>query len=58
MLDELDYNNIIDQIDLGWSGAIPATLLIDSRTGKRLFIQKEIKEGELQLIISNFIKNT
>lgn len=58
LLDELDYNTVIDQIDPRWSGSIPATLLIDSRNGKRLFIEKEFKEGELQKVISNFINNS
>ncbi|MEQ6119920.1 TlpA disulfide reductase family protein [Reichenbachiella sp. MALMAid0571] len=48
LLDETDYNSFIDKIDPGWSGAIPATLMINKRTGKRVFFEKEFKEGELE----------
>ncbi len=47
LLDETDYNSFIDKIDPSWSGAIPATLMINNRTGKRVFFEKEFKEGEL-----------
>jgi thiol-disulfide isomerase/thioredoxin len=58
LLDETDYNSFIDKIDKRWSGAIPATLVIDSKNGKRLFIEKELKEGELEEILINFIKSS
>lgn len=52
LLDEIDYNAWIDRIDPGWGGAIPATLFINHKTGQRKFVDKELKEGELQKIIS------
>jgi len=48
LLDETDYNSFINKIDPSWSGAIPATLMINKRTGKRVFFEKEFKEGELE----------
>ncbi|UII34045.1 TlpA family protein disulfide reductase [Fulvivirga ulvae] len=51
LLDEMDYNSWIDKVDESWSGAIPATLLINTATGKRKFVEKELKEGELQELI-------
>ena len=48
LLDETDYNAFIDKIDSSWSGAIPATLIIDYRKDKRTFFEKEFKEGELE----------
>ena len=51
LLDELDYNAWIDKVDKGWTGAIPATLVFDPKTGKRRFVEKELKEGELEELI-------
>jgi thiol-disulfide isomerase/thioredoxin len=52
LLDEIDYNSWIDKVDRSWSGAIPATLIINPRTGKRKFLEKELKEGELENLIA------
>jgi thiol-disulfide isomerase/thioredoxin len=54
LLDETDYNAIIEKIHPEWSGAIPATLVIDRQGEKHLF-EKEFKEGELYEMIGNFI---
>ena len=53
LLDEIDYNSWIDKVDSSWSGAIPATLIIDSNSGKRKFVEKELEEGELQTLINS-----
>ena len=55
LLDEVDYNKWIDRVDRTWSGAIPATLIINSRTGKRKFVEKELVEGDLQKLINEVI---
>lgn len=52
LLDEIDYNSWIDRVDSIWSGAIPATLIINSSTSQRKFIEGELKPGELE----NYIK--
>ena len=52
LLDDIDYNSWIDKVDKSWSGAIPATLIINPRTGKRKFVEKELKEGELESLIA------
>lgn len=52
LLDDIDYNSWIDRVDKSWSGAIPATLLINSKTGKRKFVEKELSEGELEELIT------
>jgi thiol-disulfide isomerase/thioredoxin len=52
LLDETDFNEIIPGIDDKWSGAIPATLIVD-RQGKKYFYEKEFKAGELQKTIEN-----
>lgn len=55
LLDEIDYNSWIDRVSTSWSGAIPATLLVDKSTGRQKFIEGEIPEGELENIISEFL---
>jgi len=52
LLDEIDYNLWIDKVEKSWSGAIPATLVINSKTGKRKFVEKELKEGDLEELIN------
>jgi thiol-disulfide isomerase/thioredoxin len=52
LLDEIDYNSWIDKVDKSWSGAIPATLIFNPINGKRQFIEKELKEGELEHLIA------
>ncbi len=55
LLDEVDYNSWIDKVDPSWSGAIPATLIINHKTGQRRFLERELKEGELEQIINELI---
>jgi thiol-disulfide isomerase/thioredoxin len=52
LLNEGDPNGWIDQIDPAWSGALPATLVINQKTGQRKFIGKELHEGELEKVIT------
>lgn len=52
LLDETDFNEIIPNISDQWSGAIPATLIVD-RDGQKYFFEKEFKAGELQKTIKN-----
>ena len=52
LLDEIDYNSWIDKVDSSWEGAIPATLVYNPQTGKRIFVQHELKEGELEKLIA------
>ncbi len=51
LLNEKDPNKWINSIDKNWSGALPATLIINSKTGKRKFIEQQLKEGELETLI-------
>lgn len=52
LLAERDPNEWIDKIEKNWSGALPATLIINSKTGKRKFIEKELKEGDLEKLLA------
>jgi thiol-disulfide isomerase/thioredoxin len=56
LMDEVDYNLWIDIVDPSWSGAIPATLMIEPSTGRRIFLEKEFENNELEIEIQNFIK--
>lgn len=40
LLDEPDYDSWIPKVDSTWSGALPATLIINTKTG-----EKQFKEG-------------
>ena len=39
LLDEIDYDTWINKVDKRWSGAIPATLILNTQTGKREFVE-------------------
>ena len=57
LIDELDYNLWIDMVDSSWSGAIPATLILEPGTGHRIFLEKEFENNELVETIERFTKN-
>jgi thiol-disulfide isomerase/thioredoxin len=52
LLDESDPNSWINKIDKEWNGSLPATLIINQRTGQRKFIGKELHEGDLEKLIA------
>jgi len=52
ILNEKDPNSWIDKIDKAWSGALPATLVVNNRTGKRKFVEGELKAGDLEKLIA------
>jgi thiol-disulfide isomerase/thioredoxin len=52
ILDEKNPNEWIERIDKSWSGALPATLVINNKTGKRKFVEKELHPGELEKLIA------
>lgn len=51
ILDETDPNTYIDKIASEWSGALPATIVINTKNGKRRFVERELHEGELEKLI-------
>lgn len=54
LLDDIDYNSWINKIDQNWSGAIPATLIIDGKSGIKKFYEREFKKGELETVVEEF----
>jgi len=53
LLNEPDANSWIDRIEKKWSGALPATLIIDHKTGRRIFIDRSLREGELEKYLND-----
>ena len=51
ILTEKNPHDWIYKIDKTWNGALPATLVLNTKTGKRKFIQKELHEGDLEKLI-------
>ena len=51
ILDERDPNSWINKIDKSWSGALPSTLFINTVTGKRKFVEREMHAGDLEKFI-------
>lgn len=51
ILDETDPNSYIGKIAAEWSGALPATMVINTKTGKRKFVERELREGDLEKLI-------
>ena len=56
LLDNVDYNSWIDKVDPSWSGAIPATLVINNSINKRIFYEKQFAESELESVLTKFQK--
>jgi thiol-disulfide isomerase/thioredoxin len=52
ILDAGNPNEWIDKIDSTWSGALPATLVVNSKTGKRLLVEKELHKGDLEQLVA------
>lgn len=51
LLNEKDPNSWISKIEKEWSGALPATIVYNPRTGQRKFVEKELHEGDLEKLI-------
>jgi thiol-disulfide isomerase/thioredoxin len=47
-LNETDADYFCPKVDSSWSGAIPATLFINNKTGYRKFYEEQIKEDKLE----------
>ncbi len=55
ILDEPNPNSWIDQVEKSWSGAIPATLIINGKTGQRKFVERELHDGEIEKLIAEIL---
>ena len=52
ILNEKNPNSWIDKLEKDWSGALPATLVVNNKNGKRKFVEKELHEGDLEKLIA------
>ena len=55
-LDETNADYFCPKIDAKWSGAIPATLFINNKTGYRNFFEEQISHETLKLEIKAILK--
>jgi thiol-disulfide isomerase/thioredoxin len=54
-LDEEKPDDFCPKIDSTWSGAMPATLFLNQKTGYRKFIEAQLKPEEVETAIKNLI---
>lgn len=57
ILNESNSNSWINEIDPNWTGALPATLLLNTTTGKRVFLERQLKQGELEAAVNELKEN-
>ncbi|HMK05463.1 MAG TPA: TlpA disulfide reductase family protein [Ferruginibacter sp.] len=50
-LDETNADIFCPMIDKKWSGAIPATIIVNAKTGYRLFVEDQIKPAAFEAAI-------
>jgi thiol-disulfide isomerase/thioredoxin len=51
LLNEPEPETWIDKVEKEWSGSLPATLLINQRTGNRKFVGRALQEGQLEMLL-------
>ena len=56
-LNESDAEYFIPKIDSSWSGSIPSTLMISKETGKRLFVEDELKPETFREMIEQLLND-
>lgn len=54
-LDETNADEFCPVVDKSWSGAIPATLFLNKKTGYRKFIEEELSEEALESEIKKML---
>lgn len=55
-LDETDADLFCPVVDTTWSGAIPATLFIDNKSGYRKFYEDQLTEQQLEKEVKSMIE--
>lgn len=54
-LNETNADLFCPAVDSGWSGAIPASLFVDNRTGYRKFFEEQLSKEKLEKEIQNML---
>ena len=57
-LNETNADIFCPMIDKKWSGAIPATIIVNSKTGYRKFVEDEMKPEEFEALLKLAIANS
>jgi thiol-disulfide isomerase/thioredoxin len=55
-LNETNADHFCPKIDVKWSGAIPATLFVNNKTGYRKFLEQEISPAEYRQELALLLK--
>ena len=55
-LDETDADIFCPAVDKSWSGAIPASLLLNNRSGYRKFVEDQLSEKDLEQEIKKMLR--
>ena len=56
-LDETNADYFCPKVDPKWSGAIPASLFINNKTGYRKFFEEQLSQEDLQQEIKGLLEN-
>lgn len=56
-LDETNADYFCPRVDSAWSGSIPATLVINKKTGFRKFAEEEMSQESFEAIIKQALSN-
>lgn len=54
-LDETNADYFCPKIDRSWSGSIPATLILNTKTGYRKFAEEEMDQGAFETLLKQVI---
>lgn len=54
-LDEYDADYFCPRVDSAWSGAIPATLFVNNKTGYRSFQERALTASQVQLQVATML---
>ena len=55
LLHEPDYNSWINKVSRQWSGAIPATLILNNKKRKRIFFEQPLEYAQLEKELREFL---
>jgi thiol-disulfide isomerase/thioredoxin len=55
LLNEPDYDSWINKVSRQWSGAIPATLILNNKKRKRIFFEQSLEYNQLEKELKEFL---
>lgn len=56
-LNETNADHFCPMIDAKWSGAIPATIIVNTKTGKKKFFEEEMKAEKFEAVLKEIIEH-